>query len=121
MLTYKQPVDHRTRRRDVRQRFTLLHKSVDRPTVFYTSVTTSTPSPAAASRPDRRRQPAVAGVPLLHPVPPQPADWSKLDIWQRPRPAPLYQPSSPSTQELAGHRAARRMTPPITAVTTRTT
>ncbi|MFI1968284.1 aminopeptidase [Streptomyces cinnamoneus] len=84
VLTYKQPVDHRHPEKGTfEQRFTLLHKSVDRPTVFYTSGYNVNTKPSR-SEPTR----IVDGNQLsleyrfFTPSRPQPADWSKLDIWQ---------------------------------------
>ncbi|MEU4897155.1 S28 family serine protease [Streptomyces sp. NPDC044780] len=84
VFTYTQPVDHRHPSQGTfQQRFTLLHKATDRPTVFYTSGYNVTTAP-------RRSEPTqiVDGnqVSLEYrfftPSRPQPADWSKLDIWQ---------------------------------------
>ncbi|NUP43381.1 MAG: aminopeptidase [Streptomyces sp.] len=84
VLTYTQPIDHRHPSKGTfKQRFTLLHKSTDRPTVFFTSGYNVNTSP-------RRSEPTqiVDGnqVSLEYrfftPSRPQPADWSKLDIWQ---------------------------------------
>ncbi|MES4906340.1 MULTISPECIES: aminopeptidase [unclassified Streptomyces] len=84
VLTYTQPIDHRHPSKGTfEQRFTLLHKSTDRPTVFFTSGYNVNTSP-------RRSEPTqiVDGnqVSLEYryftPSRPQPADWSKLDIWQ---------------------------------------
>ncbi|MEU1790439.1 S28 family serine protease [Streptomyces sparsogenes] len=84
VLTYTQPIDHRHPSKGTfEQRFTLLHRSTDRPTVFYTSGYNVSTSP-------RRSEPTqlVDGnqVSLEYrfftPSRPNPADWSKLDIWQ---------------------------------------
>ncbi|MCS0638642.1 aminopeptidase [Streptomyces sp. LP05-1] len=84
VLNYTQPVDHRHPARGTfQQRFTLLHKDTSRPTVFYTSGYEVSTSP-------RRSEPTqiVDGnqVSLEYryftPSRPQPADWSKLNIWQ---------------------------------------
>ncbi|OMI34078.1 S28 family serine protease [Streptomyces sparsogenes] len=84
VLTYTQPVDHRHPSKGTfEQRFTLLHRSTDRPTVFFTSGYDVNTSP-------RRSEPTqlVDGnqVSLEYrfftPSRPNPADWSKLDIWQ---------------------------------------
>lgn len=84
VFTYAQPVDHRHPSKGTfKQRFTLLHKATDRPTVFYTSGYNVTTAP-------RRSEPTqlVDGNQVsmeyrfFSPSRPQPADWSKLDIWQ---------------------------------------
>lgn len=84
VLTYTQPIDHRHPSKGTfEQRFTLLHRSTDRPTVFFTSGYNVNTSP-------RRSEPTqiVDGnqVSLEYrfftPSRPNPADWSKLDIWQ---------------------------------------
>ncbi|MBD3008092.1 S28 family serine protease [Streptomyces sp. 5-10] len=84
VFSYAQPVDHRNPSKgSFQQRFTLLHKATDRPTVFYTSGYNVTTAP-------RRSEPTqlVDGNQVsmeyrfFTPSRPQPADWSKLDIWQ---------------------------------------
>ncbi|AGP57682.1 S28 family serine protease [Streptomyces rapamycinicus] len=84
VFSYAQPVDHRHPSKGTfQQRFTLLHKATDRPTVFYTSGYNVTTAP-------RRSEPTqlVDGNQVsmeyrfFTPSRPQPADWSKLDIWQ---------------------------------------
>lgn len=84
VLTYQQPVDHRQPRKGTfAQRITVLHKDTSRPTVFHTSGYHVSTTP-------RRSEPTaiVDGnqVSLEYrfftPSRPQPADWSKLDIWQ---------------------------------------
>ncbi|QKV94859.1 aminopeptidase [Streptomyces sp. NA02950] len=84
VFSYTQPVDHRHPSKGTfQQRFTLLHKATDRPTVFYTSGYNVTTTP-------RRSEPTqlVDGNQVsmeyrfFTPSRPQPADWSKLDIWQ---------------------------------------
>ncbi|WP_413809351.1 S28 family serine protease [Streptomyces sp. OE57] len=84
VFSYAQPVDHRHPSKGTfPQRFTLLHKATDRPTVFYTSGYNVTTAP-------RRSEPTqlVDGNQVsmeyrfFTPSRPQPADWSKLDIWQ---------------------------------------
>ncbi|MFI7313629.1 S28 family serine protease [Streptomyces hygroscopicus] len=84
VFTYTQPVDHRHPAKGTfQQRFTLLHKATDRPTVFYTSGYNVSTAP-------RRSEPTqiVDGNQVsmeyryFTPSRPQPADWSKLDIWQ---------------------------------------
>ncbi|MBI0298460.1 aminopeptidase [Streptomyces sp. PRKS01-29] len=84
VFSYAQPVDHRHPAKGTfQQRFTLLHKATDRPTVFYTSGYNVTTAP-------RRSEPTqlVDGNQVsmeyrfFTPSRPQPADWSTLDIWQ---------------------------------------
>ncbi|MDX2593535.1 MULTISPECIES: aminopeptidase [Streptomyces] len=84
VLNFTQPVDHRHPDRGTfQQRITVLHKDVTRPTVFYTSGYNVSTTPS-------RREPTqiVDGnqVSLEYrfftPSRPDPADWSKLDIWQ---------------------------------------
>ncbi|WP_415950481.1 aminopeptidase [Streptomyces sp. KLOTTS4A1] len=84
VLNYTQPVDHRdSSAGSFQQRITLLHKGTDRPTVFYTSGYGVSTSP-------RRSEPTriIDGNQVsmeyrfFTPSRPQPADWSKLDIWQ---------------------------------------
>ncbi|MEU6521863.1 S28 family serine protease [Streptomyces sp. NPDC046924] len=84
VLTYTQPVDHRRPSRGTfQQRITVLHKDVARPTVFFTGGYNVSTTP-------RRSEPTqiVDGnqVSLEYrfftPSRPEPADWSKLDIWQ---------------------------------------
>ncbi|NUP23761.1 MAG: aminopeptidase [Streptomyces sp.] len=84
VLNYKQPVDHRNPSKGTfQQRITVLHKDVSRPTVFYTSGYNVSTTP-------RRSEPTqiVDGNQIsmeyrfFTPSRPDPADWSKLDIWQ---------------------------------------
>lgn len=84
VLNYEQPVDHRAPWKGTfKQRLTLLHKDVSRPTVFFTSGYNVNTSP-------RRSEPTtiVDGnqVSLEYrfftPSRPDPANWSNLDIWQ---------------------------------------
>ncbi|KDN72798.1 tripeptidyl aminopeptidase [Streptomyces olindensis] len=84
VLNYTQPVDHRKPSKGTfQQRITVLHKDVSRPTVFFTSGYNVSTTP-------RRSEPTqiVDGnqVSLEYrfftPSRPQPADWTKLDIWQ---------------------------------------
>ncbi len=84
VLTYTQPVDHRHPSEGTfQQRITVLHKDVDRPTVFYTGGYNVSTNPS-------RREPTqiVDGNQVsmeyrfFTPSRPAPADWSKLDIWQ---------------------------------------
>ncbi|MFE9765539.1 S28 family serine protease [Streptomyces sp. NPDC005808] len=84
VLNYTQPIDHRNPSKGTfQQRITVLHKDTARPTVFYTGgyFVSTTPS---------RREPTqiVDGNQVsmeyrfFTPSRPDPADWSKLDIWQ---------------------------------------
>ncbi|MEU6866938.1 S28 family serine protease [Streptomyces sp. NPDC046876] len=84
VLNYEQPIDHRQPSKGTfKQRITLLHKDESRPTVFYTSGYNVNTSP-------RRSEPTtiVDGNQVsmeyrfFNPSRPDPADWSKLDIWQ---------------------------------------
>jgi hypothetical protein len=84
VLEYEQPVDHRRPRAgEFQQRITLLHKGEDRPTVFFTSGYGLSTEP-------RRSEPTqiVDGNQVsmeyrfFSPSRPEPADWTKLDIWQ---------------------------------------
>jgi hypothetical protein len=84
VLNYTQPIDHRHPGRGTfQQRITVLHKDASRPTVFYTGGYNVSTTPS-------RREPTqiVDGnqVSLEYrfftPSRPDPADWSKLDIWQ---------------------------------------
>ncbi len=84
VLNYTQPVDHRRPTKGTfKQRITLLHKDTNRPTVFFTSGYNVSTTP-------RRSEPTaiVDGnqVSLEYrfftPSRPDPANWSKLDIWQ---------------------------------------
>ncbi|MCF1599081.1 S28 family serine protease [Streptomyces muensis] len=84
VLNYTQPVDHRHPSKGTfQQRITVLHKDVSRPTVFYTSGYDVSTTPS-------RREPTqiVDGNQIsmeyrfFTPSRPDPADWTKLDIWQ---------------------------------------
>ncbi|MEU9210204.1 S28 family serine protease [Streptomyces sp. NPDC048415] len=84
VLNYTQPVDHRHPSKGTfQQRITLLHKDTSRPTVFYTGGYNVSTNPS-------RREPTqiVDGNQVsmeyrfFTPSRPDPADWSKLDIWQ---------------------------------------
>ncbi|MDQ0991023.1 S28 family serine protease [Streptomyces sp. V3I7] len=84
VLNYTQPVDHRHPSAGTfQQRITVLHKDVSRPTVFYTGGYNVSTTPS-------RREPTqiVDGNQVsmeyrfFTPSRPDPADWSKLDIWQ---------------------------------------
>lgn len=84
VLEYTQPVDHRRPSKGTfQQRITVLHKDTSRPTVFYTGGYNVSANPS-------RREPTqiVDGNQVsmeyrfFTPSRPDPADWSKLDIWQ---------------------------------------
>ncbi|MFI5616770.1 aminopeptidase [Streptomyces sp. NPDC051567] len=84
VLNYEQPVDHRQPWKGTfKQRLTLLHKDVSRPTVFFTSGYNVNPNP-------RRSEPTTIidgnQVSLEYrfftPSRPEPANWANLDIWQ---------------------------------------
>lgn len=84
VLNYTQPVDHRRPGKGTfQQRITVLHKDTARPTVFHTGGYNVSTTP-------RRSEPAqiVDGNQVsmeyrfFSPSRPDPADWSKLDIWQ---------------------------------------
>ncbi|WP_055695607.1 S28 family serine protease [Streptomyces prasinopilosus] len=84
VLEYTQPVDHRRPSKGTfQQRITVLHKDVTRPTVFFTGGYNVSTTP-------RRSEPTqiVDGNQVsmeyrfFTPSRPDPADWSKLDIWQ---------------------------------------
>ncbi|WP_282696258.1 S28 family serine protease [Streptomyces sp. CC208A] len=84
VLNYAQPVDHRRPWAGTfQQRISVLHKGTDRPTVFRTSGYGLSTNPGR-SEPTR----IVDGNQIsmeyrfFTPSRPQPADWSKLDIWQ---------------------------------------
>ncbi|MFI1253441.1 S28 family serine protease [Streptomyces netropsis] len=84
VLNYTQPVDHRNKAKGTfQQRFTLLHKATDRPTVFYTSGynVSTTPSRSEPTRIVDGNQVSME-YRFFTPSRPKPADWSKLDIWQ---------------------------------------
>ncbi|MFE7658611.1 S28 family serine protease [Streptomyces bottropensis] len=84
VLNFTQPVDHRNPKMGTfQQRITLLHKDTARPTVFHTGGYNVSTNPG-------RREPTqiVDGNQVsmeyrfFNPSRPDPADWSKLDIWQ---------------------------------------
>ncbi|MEU8762020.1 aminopeptidase [Streptomyces sp. NPDC048659] len=84
VLNYEQPVDHRRPWAGTfQQRISVLHKDSDRPTVFRTSGygLSTTPSRAEPTRIVDGNQISME-YRFFTPSRPQPADWSKLDIWQ---------------------------------------
>ena len=108
VLNYTQPVDHRHPSKGTfKQRITLLHKDTNRPTVFFTSgYNVSTNAAPQRADADHRRQPGLAGVPLLHPVPARPGRLVQArHLAGRQRPAPhLHRAEEDLRQELAHHR-----------------
>ncbi|GAA3062130.1 hypothetical protein GCM10020000_51760 [Streptomyces olivoverticillatus] len=110
VMTYTQPVDHRDPSKGTfKQRFSLLHKSTDRPTVFFTSgYNLSTDPSRSRSEPTR----IVDGNQLsleyryFTPSRPQPSglvEARHMAGGQRPAP-PLPGAQAHLRQELAGHR-----------------
>ncbi|HCA87880.1 MAG TPA: aminopeptidase [Streptomyces sp.] len=84
VLNYTQPVDHRRPHKGTfQQRITLLHKATDRPTVFFTSGYNVSTNPSR-SEPTRIVDGNQVSMEyrFFTPSRPDPADWSKLDIWQ---------------------------------------
>ncbi|MFJ5291825.1 MULTISPECIES: S28 family serine protease [unclassified Streptomyces] len=84
VLQYAQPIDHRHPSKGTfNQRFTLLHKDTSRPTVLYTGGynVSTTPSRTEPTRIVDGNQVSLE-YRYFTPSRPQPADWSKLDIWQ---------------------------------------
>ncbi|MFC8265220.1 aminopeptidase [Streptomyces cinereoruber] len=84
VLNYEQPIDHaRPWKGTFQQRISVLHKDTDRPTVFRTSGynLSTTPSRAEPTRIVDGNQISME-YRFFTPSRPQPADWSKLNIWQ---------------------------------------
>ncbi|MEW1695649.1 S28 family serine protease [Streptomyces sp. NPDC093249] len=84
VLNYKQPIDHRRPWAGTfDQRISVLHKDTARPTVFRTSgySLSTAPSRAEPTRIIDGNQVSME-YRFFTPSRPQPADWSKLDIWQ---------------------------------------
>ncbi|MFF1506119.1 aminopeptidase [Streptomyces sp. NPDC058326] len=84
VLNYEQPIDHRRPWAGTfQQRISVLHKGTDRPTVFRTSGygLSTTPSRTEPTRIVDGNQISME-YRFFTPSRPQPADWSKLDIWQ---------------------------------------
>ncbi|MGW1377111.1 S28 family serine protease [Streptomyces sp. NPDC002446] len=84
VLNYTQPIDHRHPSKGTfQQRLTLLHKSVDRPTVFFTSGynVSTTPSRSEPTKIIDGNQISLE-YRYFTPSRPSPADWKKLDIRQ---------------------------------------
>lgn len=83
-LNYEQPVDHRDPDKGTfKQRISILHKSEERPNIFFTSGYGLSDEP---SRSEPTQMVDGNQVSMEHrfftPSRPDPADWSKLDIWQ---------------------------------------
>ncbi|MBZ3900904.1 MULTISPECIES: S28 family serine protease [Streptomyces] len=84
VLNFTQPVDHRNPKKGTfQQRITVLHKDTARPTVFYTG------GYSVSTNPGRREPTQIVDgnqvsmeYRFFSPSRPDPADWSKLDIWQ---------------------------------------
>ena len=84
LLNYTQPVDHRRPRgATFQQRISVLQRDVSRPTVLFTSGYGLNVNPAR-SEPTRIVDGNQVSMEyrFFTPSRPQPADWSKLDIWQ---------------------------------------
>ncbi|MDG6101698.1 aminopeptidase [Dactylosporangium aurantiacum] len=84
VLSITQPVDHlRPGAGTFQQRFTLLHRGTDRPTVLHTTGY-NVPGYAFRSEPTRLIDGNQLSVEqrFFTPSRPEPADWSKLTIWQ---------------------------------------
>ncbi|MEV6164669.1 S28 family serine protease [Streptomyces sp. NPDC052052] len=84
VLEYTQPIDHRHPSQGTfQQRITLLHKDTSRPTVFYTSGYNVSTNPSR-SEPTQIVDGNQVSLEyrFFTPSRPEPADWSKLDIWQ---------------------------------------
>ncbi|MFE1765264.1 S28 family serine protease [Streptomyces angustmyceticus] len=84
VLNYTQPIDHRHPSKGTfQQRLTLLHKSVDRPTVFFTSGynVNTTPSRSEPTKIIDGNQVSLE-YRYFTPSRPSPTDWKKLDIRQ---------------------------------------
>ncbi|HWG99174.1 MAG TPA: aminopeptidase [Pilimelia sp.] len=84
LLEYRQPVDHRRPAAgSFMQRITLLHKATDRPMVLHTTGyhVPTVPFRAEPTRLVDGNQISVEQR-FFTPSRPEPADWSRLDIWQ---------------------------------------
>ncbi|GAA3193795.1 S28 family serine protease [Dactylosporangium siamense] len=84
VLSITQPVDHlRPSAGTFQQRFTVLHRGTDRPTVLHTTGY-NVPAYAFRSEPTRLIDGNQLSVEqrFFTPSRPEPADWSKLTIWQ---------------------------------------
>lgn len=84
VLNFEQPVDHRKPDGETfKQRISILHKSEDRPNVFSTSGygLNTEPSRSEPTRIIDGNQVSME-YRFFTPSRPDPADWTKLDIWQ---------------------------------------
>jgi hypothetical protein len=84
VLNYEQPVDHRHPGKGTfKQRISILHKGENRPTVFFTGGynLSTTPSRSEPTQMTDGNQVSME-YRFFTPSRPDPADWSKLDIWQ---------------------------------------
>ena len=84
VLEYKQPVDHRHPGKGTfKQRISILHRDTNRPTVFYTGGYNLNTSPSR-SEPTQLTDGNQVSMEyrFFTPSRPDPADWSKLTIWQ---------------------------------------
>lgn len=84
-LTFKQPVDHRHPGKGTfEQRIRILHKSVDRPVVLFATGYDLYTAPEYRSEPTKILDADQVAVEqrFFTPSRPEPADWSKLNIWQ---------------------------------------
>jgi hypothetical protein len=85
LLSYVQPADHRRPWRGTfEQRLTLLHRATDRPMVLHTTGYNLNDVPTFRSEPAQLVDGNQISVEqrFFTPSRPDPADWSKLDIWQ---------------------------------------
>ncbi|MEU7313202.1 S28 family serine protease [Streptomyces sp. NPDC007083] len=84
LLNYEQPVDHRRPWKGTfKQRISILHKDTNRPTVFFTSGYNLNTNPSR-SEPTQLTDGNQVSMEyrFFTPSRPEPADWSKLTIWQ---------------------------------------
>jgi hypothetical protein len=84
-LTFKQPVDHlHPKRGYFEQRIRILHKSIDRPVVLFATGYDLYTAPSYRSEPTKLLDADQVSVEqrFFTPSRPEPADWSKLNIWQ---------------------------------------
>lgn len=84
VLGYEQPVDHRNPKAGTfTQRISILHKGEDRPNVFFTSGYGLNTQPRRSEPTQLLNANQVSmEYRFFSPSRPEPADWSKLDIWQ---------------------------------------
>ncbi|NSC21845.1 aminopeptidase [Streptomyces albus subsp. chlorinus] len=84
LLDYEQPVDHRHPGKGTfKQRISILHRDTDRPTVFFTGGYNLSTNPSR-SEPTQLTDGNQVSMEyrFFSPSRPEPADWSKLTIWQ---------------------------------------